>query len=555
MSEITSLSTMTMLLLLILSVTALVSGFLYWRSGRRLDAVIVCCAALPLGFVLLQLPRVENSASALLLDSRQTLPPLNELRARMQTTNAVVLQGDGLFASQWQDLPARTLTWQRDTQATGEVLQLVFPTQLAYGRVFQLSVKRPQAKGVWRVQLLAENQQVLAEQKGTAPLLTVSWLAPVVERMVLQARVLNQDDQVIDQGPIPLEIVEMQPLQIQGRFSAPSFDLQALNTLLTQSDAVLDWQVQLGKGIVRKESPRLAMERPQVLIQDASYFEQLSASAQRMILEQVAAGASLMILGANVQQSVVWKKSVDLKLRQFEVSEFETPQGAKLGSANWLPSDLTNSPWRSLSDVGVAPNRMAVRDWGQGKILWLGATNWHQAMITDPQKLKSWWQSILDRSGVKSEMEWQLEVDRLGQDMSIPGQRIALCGRGLEHRRMETWAESLSQATRLQMQAVDDRADAQCAAFWPTQAGWHRWQTLASNGTAKSSPQAQGSVYVYQATDWPSWQRYQRQMASEAYRLRLPETLPTHTQRAIVWPWILLSMLAMLLLWWREQRT
>lgn len=554
MSVITTLSTWTMLLLLLLSATAAVSAFLYWHSGRRVDAFIVCCAAIPLVFVLLQLPTQENATSTFLLDTRQPLPPMVDLRARIAEANAVALQGDGLFASQWQDVPARRLTWQRDTRPAGEVLQLDFPTQIAYGRAFQLSVTRAQAKAEWRIQLLAENQQILAEQKGTSQQLTLTWLAPMAARMVLQARVLSHNDEVIDQGPIPLNVVAMQPLQIQGRFSAPSFDLQALNALLTQSDAVLDWQVQLGKGIVRKESPRLAMLNPQVLIQDATYFEQLTSSARRVLMDQVAAGATLLILGANTQQPAMWKKALGLSLRQSEASEFETSQGAKLSSGTWLPSDLTTGPWQVLPEAGVKIHLMAEREWDQGKIVWLATTNWHQAMITEPQKLTSWWQSVLDRSGVKTEQDWQLEVDRLGQGMAMPGQRIELCGRGLEQRQIEVSTESESTSIHLQMQAVADRAEAQCAAFWPTRAGWLRWQTLPSNDSAKASLQAQGSWYVYQSTDWSSWQRHQRQSATEQYRLRLPEGLAEHTQRSIVWPWILLSMVAMLGLWWREQR-
>jgi hypothetical protein len=66
--------------------------------------------------------------------------------------------------------------------------------------------------------------------------------------------------------------------------------------------------------------------------------------------------------------------------------------------------------------------------------------------------------------------------------------------------------------------------------------------------------QAQGAVYVYDKKDWPTWQRYQKQRATEQYLQRLPEAVEKYRPNLVIWPFVLLSMLAFLCLWWREQR-
>ena len=96
-----------------------------------------------------------------------------------------------------------------------------------------------------------------AKNKGEGDgTLSVQWLPPLAERMVLKARLLDANGKLVDQGPVPVTVVEPSPLQVRGRFGAPSFDLRALDDLLAASNAVIDWQVELGKGLRRSESAR-----------------------------------------------------------------------------------------------------------------------------------------------------------------------------------------------------------------------------------------------------------------------------------------------------------
>ena len=105
------------------------------------------------------------------------------------------------------------------------------------------------------------------------------------------------------EGPVPLNVVDAAPLQVQGRFGAPSFDLRVLNELLANSGALLDWQVTLGKTVTRNETARTPMAAPNLLLVDAAWFERAPDSARAAMLAQVAQGTPLVILGANAGRS------------------------------------------------------------------------------------------------------------------------------------------------------------------------------------------------------------------------------------------------------------
>jgi hypothetical protein len=97
--------------------------------------------------------------------------------------------GDGVREAEWRDLPARPLQWK---PAAADLLWLDFPRSMSLGRIFTLSVRRPPVQAGWRLQLLAENKQVLADSGvSSAAQLSVQWLPPVAEAMVLQARLLD----------------------------------------------------------------------------------------------------------------------------------------------------------------------------------------------------------------------------------------------------------------------------------------------------------------------------------------------------------------------------
>ncbi|MDL2356221.1 MAG: hypothetical protein QFF03_13265 [Pseudomonadota bacterium] len=479
--------------------TGLASAAVHLWRRRWIDAALVLLAAAALGG----------------LAGDFTLPLAADVRS---------VTGDGLREAEWRDLPARPFA---RTAPAGDVLRLAFPRRLALGRVFTLTVQRSRP-GAARLQLLAENGQVIAEASGAASSLSVQWLPPATERLVLRARLLDAAGKTLAEGPVPLNVVDPAPLQVQGRFGAPSFDLRVLNDLLTGSGALLDWQVMLGKTVTRNETARTPMTAPNLLMVDAAWFEHAQDSARAAMLAQVARGTPLVILGANAADMRIWQRALQLEL---------TPQpdnrgaGAPLAMpvAPFNPPGLAAGAWRS-SDGAVW-----TRSWQGGRISWVGVADWHRHAISAPRQLGIWWQGVLDQAGVHRDEALAWEEPR---EMAFAGQRLELCAQGA---RGAAVFDGLEQKTAWQRRP--DKADAACVAVWPRQAGWLDTQV-------RSNP-----VYVFADGDWPMWQAAQRRDATARYAARTPVPALPASAPVPAWPFALLFTLAMLALWWRERRS
>lgn len=500
------------------------SVLLYLWRRRFLDALLALVAMAALALFASNMKVPGGAGATLAIDPAK--PP-----ATLDGVRSLTLKGDGLRAAQWQDLPARPLAWSAPDSA---VLRLEFPRRLALGRLFALTVRRG-GETPARLQLLAENGQLLAESRGSGDL-TVSWLPPLAETLLLKARLLGEKDAVLAEGPVPVTVVETRPLSVRGRFSAPSFDIRVLNDLLTQSRALVDWQVMLGKTVTRSESAREKIDRPALLVVDAGWFERAAAPTRAALLEQVNAGASLLVLGANANDSGVWSRSVQLPLQAQGAGEL-TGGPLPMPVAPLAPATRQAGAWRG-NDAGVW-----ARQWGQGRIGWLGAADWHRLAISEPRALALWWQGVLDTVRVERTEEVQWLAPR---EMPLPGQRLEICALGV---RGKVRFPELGQT--LDWQRRSDRVDAACVAVYPRAPGWLRMDT---QGSKPMSKPMSGEVYVYAPGDWPQWQAAERRDATARYAARTPAPAAAQERPLPQWPFAVLFALAMLGLWWRERR-
>jgi len=535
------------------------SVFHYWRKRQALDALLISCAAACIAVLILD-PRMLAGDKMLVIDSDDNRLNMAQLTLDMSKAQSAQLKGDGLSQAQWQDLPRIPVQWvaQTEKQKTTEIVRLDFPTHLAQGRVFNLSAEREQVQGEWRLQLLAENQTVLAEVRGKEKRLRLNWLPPVAERMVLQARLLDSTGQatekIIAQGPIPLEVMPAQSLNVQARFAAPSFDTQTLNELFTQSQAKLDWQTRLGKTVTRTETKDDAAntngsrvspnnnQAPDLVIQDAAYFEQMNASARTQLLQQVAQGSALILLGANARDSNVWQRELGLRVSpSLSDKELVVNTLMSLSPTSLVPQMKQSQDWNQSTDRPW----LAQRSWKKGQIIWLTVADWHRYKISAPDALSLWWQDILDLAQVEKSQDWRVQPE---QAMPQIGQRMRICSQGLAPQDLVL----LPQTSRYRLQASADKADALCTAFIPSKAGWQEWQTQSN---AKST--ASGAFYVYQNQDWPSLQKSQRRDATATFIASTAlqnKSTPISESATEKWPWVLGLIALMLMLWWREQR-
>lgn len=510
-------------LILIAAVAGVLSALLYLRRRRLIDALLVLVAAAALAGATCGLRLPGEAGGALTVSAAH--PPQN-----LDGVRSLQLIGDGLRQAEWDDLPARPLAWSTPATPT---IQLDFPHELALGRVFALTVRRSW-KGPGRLQLLAENGQVLAEAKGDGDL-TAQWLPPLAEDLVLKARLLDANGKLVDAGPVPVRVREPLPLQVRGRFNAPSFDLRTLDDLLANSNAAIDWQVELGKNLQRTEIARDPIQTPDLDIVDAAWFEHAPASERAALLARVAAGARLLVLGANAQDAGAWSRSVALTLAPQPANK--TQEGAlPMTVAGLAPNAAHGGEWRGESGLWT-------RDWQRGRIGWLAVGDWHRHAIEQPRALALWWQGVLDRLQVQRSrnIAW-LDPDQ----MPLPGQRLAVCVRG------DALAASigivfpaLQQSLAWQRRA--EQVDAACAAVWPQRSGWLRMHT-------QGAQPLDNALYVYADGDWPLWQRAERRAATARYAARAPVAANASTRPLPAWPFGVMFALAMLGLWWRERR-
>ena len=502
----------SVLILLILLIGAASGGRYLWRR-RWIDAALVLIAAAALAGIAADFDVPAAGARPL------TVP------------------GDGLREAEWRDRPAQPLAW---TAPTSAVLRLDFARRLALGRMFTLTVHYS-APGAARLQLLAENGQIVAEASAEASAaatsISVQYLPPVAELLVLHARLQGADGKTLAEGPVPVNVVDVAPLQVQGRFGAPSFDLRVLNELLADSGALLDWQVTLGKTVTRYETMRETVPAPIVaanlLLVDGAWFERAPDAARSAMLAQVALGTPLIILGANAVEPRRWQASLQLDLK----AQPEMTAGAPLAMAvaSFNPTAAMAGAWSS-SDGALWSRR-----WQGGRITWVGVSDWHRYAISQPRQLGVWWQGVLDQAGVRRDEEvvWQAP-----SEMPFAGQRLEVCAQGVGG---AIAFPALGQQAHAQRRP--DKADAACVAVWPRAPGWLTVQAQAQAST--------DHLYVFAPDDWPLWQAAQRRDATARYAARTPAPAAPGSTRSMplpAWPFALLCALALLALWWRERR-
>ena len=525
----------------------LLAALHYLRRRLWPDAALALLAGLALAALLLH-EREPGKATTVTLNTEDESVLRAGLASAAQAERLLV-RGAGLREAMWNDLPALPMEWQPGSQ---DKLWLDFPRSVTLGRVFGLTVRRSAAPEPWSLQLLAENGQVLAEAKteGRATALSLAWLPPAAESMVLTARLRNAAGKTIAEGPLPLRVEASVPLRLQGRFASPSFDVRALNQLLADSGAILDWRTQLGKSVARSETPSEALSAPNGIVIDAAYAEGLAPQALAGLLAQAGEGTPVLILGGSASQAAFWQRALALKLAP---AQGEDPQRQaatlRLAAAPLLPAPK-GSGWRAVAaDADGAP-WLSQRAWQKGRISWLSVSGWHRYAISEPMALAQWWQAVLDQSlgETAAGKAW-----RFPDPMPLPGLRTEVCADGVAAGQLTAGG-----AAKLEMLPRADRSGAACAAVWPERAGW-----LAVNADGMAASQ----LYVFGKDDWPAWQRALRHDATARYAARsrkpvraaadgpMAAARPAYAAAlAPQWCWAALFAAAMLALWWRERR-
>lgn len=579
------------------------SALQYWRQGRKVAVILVLNLVIAIVTLLcwdqvtaqLRAPLNLMWKSSVRQDrvnwdtDQQSYLSATMLK-QLQYRTEIVMQGDGLRASQWRDVPARHLTWQAPIGR--DRIKLQAPIGVTLGREFELAVHRTQsssvtAKKVWSAQLFAENGQLLAEQSSEGPQLTLRWLPPIAERMELQLKILDHDGRIIDSGPIPLEVTPLRPLQVIARFGSASFDISSLRQLLQVSEANLDWQTRMGLAVQHQLQTRDVMAQANLVLIDASYWESASAQIRQQILQKVAQGSSLLILGANARQAQIWRESIGLELRPGGANASNTATNQEIAFESMRASQrmeikrlaMAATPMQAIPNIRWSTLRLpdfvkdggamiVGRDWDQGRIVWIGVSDWHRYAISAPETLKQWWQAVLDQSLIVKPSTNHL---RVRETMPLVGERISLC---LEaESEGDVAIKTLRDATQTTYSFVPslDEVGQECVSWRAQEAGWQLFSLMPS-GTRTSQAGSEGSspalgdpsvsqqnvvhrwVYVYPSQAWPTWQRELKRDATLVYQNRLVGAATTAQVDIPRWPLLAWMVVLSLLLWFSDTR-
>lgn len=110
----------------------LLSACAYGARRRWLDAVLAALAGVALAGAVGGFTLPGETGTTLALSADAAPPTLDGVRT-------LRLEGEGLRAAQWRDLPARPLAW---TPPDTAAIELDFPREIALGRMFALSLRR-----------------------------------------------------------------------------------------------------------------------------------------------------------------------------------------------------------------------------------------------------------------------------------------------------------------------------------------------------------------------------------------------------------------------------
>ena len=215
--------------------------------------------------------------------------------------------------------------------------------------------------------------------------------------------------------------------------------------LLRQSQAVLDWQTRLGKDIQHIETPTVDLTKMNLMIVDAAFLERQSGAALQQILTQVAKGKTLMVLGANANQTNFWRQRFDLVLQasnQAKDAELIVDVSG-MGSMSLSPnvfavnSGTTSKTtlWQAYPQTKGSTAWLWQRSWQKGRIAWIAVSDWHRHAIASPQKLNAWWQQVLDQvhPAETEQVHWSWR-----EQMPIVGERQVVCVQGIRQGILET---------------------------------------------------------------------------------------------------------------------
>ncbi len=462
----------------------------------------------------------NNSAHTL-----TTIDPLLRQETMLHATT-VISDDVTLNDNDWQALPARVVEWQPQSITP---FDLHFAATTTVARLWQLHVTFAHTTP-WQAQLLDESGSLLHSADSDAQGLAIlQWIPAVAENVVFTLRLVNQQQQVLQEGPIAISVLPAMPFTVDMLIASPGFDAQFLRRGFEQSR--LRWQIttQLGQGTQWQQRSDADALVADLLIVDARRFE-AATHIERDAWTQHGKNEKTVLLVdfGGPKETAFWQKRWHLEFHQNTSTALAH---WPLRLAEQLP--VLNRFWQP---VFYDSSRSAGLYQFEDKALyWLAVQGWHQAQISQPQAVYDFWQRIFDQIAVNQSVnsQWQT-ID----DLAFVHERQDRCIDSTVPP-----AITLNNTRPLPAVASTTTPHRYCTSFWPKQVGWH---TLESYGTA-------WNFYVYDDNDWSLLKQNRNQKAATQFQKR-PVVESANAAKSPLPDVVIVAVLLLVLLWtWKRE--
>jgi hypothetical protein len=372
--------------------------------------------------------------------------------------------------------------------------------------------------------------------------------AKVAGASLFSLRVLDKDGARIDEIALPLVARAGQPLKIVLLAGAPDPELKYLRRWAVDAGLQLDSRVNLSEGIALTEGSAAldaeALRGADVAIIDERAWATLTAAQKQALTTAVHEGLGVLLRVTGALPAAVTEDWAALGFRT---------------QASAASSTATFDHALGLGDAGLALTRQALqvdagdatpllradddapvalwRSEGRGRVgLWWLADSYRLSLGGAQAQFGTLWSAALTtlaraRGEKTPQLPREARVD----------ERAVLCnvaaGASVE----------TGQHARVELSIDSTGATAGCAAYWPTQAGWH---TLVSGDQ-------RWPFHVRAATEAVALQRADDARATRAL-ITMSAAPAQNAQREHAlprWPFYLGWLAAVALLWWLERRS
>ncbi len=373
----------------------------------------------------------------------------------------------------------------------------------------------------------------------------LSTVARAAGAVQFELRAFDAADRLIDKAAVPLIVTSGERLSVRYRAGTPDADAKYWRRWAQDAGLTVAYRAGLSAGVQLSAddallTPDTLAASDLVVIDDRAWL-QLGADEKAALLAAVEHGLGLILKASGPLDAAV---AADWATLGFTTTPLEAPASLTLDRrlamrerADFTAAPVTINEAADLTPLLRADDGALLAAWrarGAGRIaVWRLLDSYRLVLAGEAARYAALWGDAL------AQLSRPLPSPSAGPQLPSEGwvdERATLCGLG-------TAASLLSPDGQTQPLSV--RADG-CAAAWPGESGWHSLQTGADSWPTfvRAADDARG---LRANRDRVATLRLQREPTLDAAPVRIQAPLPR-------WPWFLVWLIVVSLLWWRERR-